>query len=229
MTNLHNSTEEIWKDVPGFEGFYQASTLGRIRSLDRESNHPSGVRFIKKGKVLKLWLTRAGYYSAHLQVTGKNISRLAHVIVARTFIPGYFEGATINHINCIKTDNRPENLEWCTRSQNVMALWKLADERTIPSEVEERIQNRPVLHKPSGKVYRSVYAAAKGCGYSSGTLWRVLTKCKKQKASKRATEILASQYCFSDEIDNNADIGSMQNKVQSNEIRVGNWIRKDSL
>lgn len=116
--------EEIWKDIPGYEGMYQASTLGRIRSVDRivMKRHPSG-RMVEgrfKGKVLKLTPTPYGYLCCNVCREGEKPHReQAHRLVAMTFVDGYFEGADVNHIDENKQNNRVENLEWCTRKQNI--------------------------------------------------------------------------------------------------------------
>lgn len=119
MTNLHNSHEEIWKDIPGFEGFYQASTLGRIRSLDRtfkgeRLGKPCNVT--KKGRILKPYPTRCKYLL--VDIRDKTIS--AHRIIAITFLGPIPKGAIVMHKNNIKTDNRVCNLKYGTYSQNTI-------------------------------------------------------------------------------------------------------------
>ena len=118
--------EEIWKDIEGFEGLYQVSTLGRVRSLDRyyTATHSRAigtpVRYKKKGVILKLTLNkRLGYVYISLKVNGNVFTKSVHRLVGKAFVDGYFEGADINHKNEDKTDNRAENLEWCTRQYNL--------------------------------------------------------------------------------------------------------------
>lgn len=118
--------EEIWKDIEGFEGLYQVSNLGRVRSLDRyyTATHSRAigtpVRYKKKGVILKLTLNkRLGYVYISLKVNGNVFTKSVHRLVGKAFVDGYFEGADINHKNEDKTDNRAENLEWCTRQYNL--------------------------------------------------------------------------------------------------------------
>ena len=118
--------EEIWKDIEGFEGLYQVSNLGRVRSLDRyyTATHSRAigtpVRYKKKGVILKLTLNkRLGYVYISLKVNGNVFTKSVHRLVGKAFVGGYFEGADINHKNEDKTDNRAENLEWCTRQYNL--------------------------------------------------------------------------------------------------------------
>ena len=111
--------EEIWKDVPGYETYYQISTFGNVRSLDRYYNGRN-----LKGKLLKLSPNKFGY----LRFTAKkdNITKTLHVhrIVLLTFNP-INEEKQVNHINGIKSDNRLENLEWCTDSENKIHAYKI--------------------------------------------------------------------------------------------------------
>ena len=110
--------EEIWKDIPGYETYYQISNFGNVRSLDRYYN---GRKL--KGKLLKLSPNKFGY----LRFTAKkdNITKTLHVhrIVLLTFKP-INEEKQVNHINGIKSNNRLENLEWCTDSDNKKHAYK---------------------------------------------------------------------------------------------------------
>lgn len=110
---------EIWKDVPGYEGKYQASTLGRVRSLDRETPFKNSVTH-RKGKVLKHGSV-GGYLNINLfDHALKCKSFLAHRVIAITFIPNDHSLKEVNHKDGDKKNNRVENLEWCTRSENIM-------------------------------------------------------------------------------------------------------------
>ena len=117
-------SEEIWKAIEGYEGIYQVSNLGRVRSLDRSiiKPHPkSGVptKYRQKGRILKLASYPNGYLTICLKNEGKKENCLIHRLVGKAFVPGYFDGADINHKNEDRTDNRANNLEWCTRSYNL--------------------------------------------------------------------------------------------------------------
>ena len=111
--------DEIWKDIPDYENYYQVSNLGRIRSLDRFYNGRT-----LKGKILKLSPNLYGY----LRFTAKkdNITKTLHVhrIVLLTFNP-ISENKQVNHINGDKTNNNLENLEWCTDSENKVHAYKI--------------------------------------------------------------------------------------------------------
>lgn len=113
---------EEWREIPGTNGTYEASSLGRIRSKDRLCNVPSrwgGIRSISyKGRVLVPWLDGAGYHCVYICVDGARTPVGVHRLVAQAF-HGEPEGRHVNHISGEKLNNRPENLEWCTRSENM--------------------------------------------------------------------------------------------------------------
>lgn len=117
--------EELWKDIPGFEGWYQASNLGNIRSLDRGCNYKNtGDTALHKGKQLSGKTTNKGYKEVVLMVNGKHFYKRVHQLVALTFIPNPNNYPHINHINENKLDNRVENLEWCTPQLNMDAYYE---------------------------------------------------------------------------------------------------------
>lgn len=120
--------EEIWKDIKGFEGRYQVSNMGRVRSLDRWTLNDRP--YFLKGMMLKLSLNKGkGYLRVSLSEGHRNYKHYeVHRLVALHFVPGYKEGLVVNHKNEIKTDNRAENLEWCTYQYNLnysdVSAWK---------------------------------------------------------------------------------------------------------
>lgn len=115
------SPAEEWRDILGFEGAYQASTLGRIRSIDRSIPNPRGSGFrTHKGRVRKFSVRPNGYQAVHISVGGRRRTESVHRLVALAFIGNPpFEGALVLHGNGVPTDNRPSNLRYGTQSENL--------------------------------------------------------------------------------------------------------------
>jgi len=115
---------EIWKNIPGYKGYYQASNFGRIRSLKRYCftiNGTCKIPFKRKagGRVLKQNPSR-GYMRITLSKKGNTKGYTTHRLIAITFIKNPKNKPEINHKNGIKTDNEVGNLEWVTSSENQM-------------------------------------------------------------------------------------------------------------
>lgn len=126
LNNIHkmeNNKLETWVDIIGFEGLYQVSDNGNVRSLDVISNRTRGANY-KKGKLLKPYNNGRGYLYVKL-CKSKEYNIQIHRLVAIHFINNLFNKKEVNHINGIKADNRVENLEWATRSENIKHAIKL--------------------------------------------------------------------------------------------------------
>jgi|688.fasta_scaffold457368_2 hypothetical protein len=105
---------EQWKDIKGFEGLYQVSNLGNVRSLDMHIPAKNNNVQLRKGRLLKAQYTHNGYL--RFDLLGKKCR--AHRLVAETFIQNTDNKPEVNHINKVRDDNRVENLEWNTKSEN---------------------------------------------------------------------------------------------------------------
>lgn len=110
--------KEIWKDIPGYEGLYQASTLGRIRSLDRYVKHWRGGNLLRKGIILKPGKA-CGYPMVILCKEGSIKYITVHVLVLKTFIGPCPKGKIARHFpDRTKTNCRLDNLQWGTPMEN---------------------------------------------------------------------------------------------------------------
>ena len=112
--------EEVWKDIKGYEGLYQVSNMGRVRN--------------SKGCIMKQAVNDKGYLRIRLSKDGKKSHFRVHRLVAETFIPNPDNKAEVNHISCMKSDNRASNLEWVSSEEN-HRLYKEYRENKIASMV----------------------------------------------------------------------------------------------
>ena len=117
-TEGENNRVEIWKDYKNYEGLYQASNLGRVRSLDRWVSSKNGSMQFIKGRILKLGNHNQGYLSVNLCKNNKVKTYLVHRIIAETFLPNPDNLPCVNHKDEDKTNNSVVNLEWCTYEYN---------------------------------------------------------------------------------------------------------------
>lgn len=101
---------EVWKDIAGYEGKYQVSNLGRVKSLNYMHTGKEGI--------LKAGLDRYGYLTVNLCKDGISMHKTVHRLVAFVFVEGCMDGLVVNHIDECKTNNHASNLEWCTYKQN---------------------------------------------------------------------------------------------------------------
>lgn len=111
-------SEEIWKTYPEFP-WVQGSSLGRVRTMDRWITYNSGRKQFVKGHVLPQYRKDGGYLGVGLHANGRTINRKVNRIIASCFIENPGNLPQVNHKNCIRDDNRVENLEWCTASYNI--------------------------------------------------------------------------------------------------------------
>lgn len=107
---------EEWRDIKGYEGLYQVSNEGRVRSLERWCRN--GKQLVK-GKIKSIFKMADGYYGVTLQKDGNSKVKKIARLVAKTFIPNPQNLPEVNHKNEDKSLNSVENLEWCSRSYNV--------------------------------------------------------------------------------------------------------------
>ena len=119
--------QEIWKDVPNFEGIYQVSNLGNVKSLSRCIIHRGNVSHINE-KIMKPFINRGGYKCIKLSKNQKYYPIKVHRLVALAFIPNPNNYEFVNHKDENKQNNIVSNLEWCTKKYNneygSKALWK---------------------------------------------------------------------------------------------------------
>lgn len=108
---------EVWRDIKGYEDLYQVSSLGRIKSFAKWKENGNGGFWLKES-IKKNHISKRGYIVTDLYKNKKRKTWAVHRLIAVAFIPNLENKPYINHKNGIKTDNRIENLEWCTCGEN---------------------------------------------------------------------------------------------------------------
>ena len=144
--------EEEWRPVKGYEGLYEVSNMGRVKSLHRS-----------KAIILKQGMAHNGYMKVGLCKNGTYNTKQVHRLVATAFIRNPNNYPEVNHKDCNKKNNTVDNLEWCTRGYNVRHACR-----------NGRINGNPqkksvILYKRYGE-YKSITEAAKALGVPLGTL-----------------------------------------------------------
>ena len=110
---------EIWKDVKGYEGLYQVSDMGRVKSLERTVTRKNGRKQTIRERILKPRTNQDGYLQVTLYNNGNKIKRfLVHRLVCEAFHENTENKPCVNHIDEDKTNNTASNLEWCTYEEN---------------------------------------------------------------------------------------------------------------
>lgn len=120
--------QEIWKDIKGYEGLYQISNLGRVKSLRKWIRGYNGYK--NEERILKPYIHHGpDYYVVTLCKNKNKKMHLLHRLIAKAFIPNPNNYPQINHIDGNKQNNNITNLEWCTQSQNTKHAFKMGLEK----------------------------------------------------------------------------------------------------
>ena len=168
--------EEIWKDIKNYEGMYQVSSLGRVRSLDRYVNSSEGRKQFIKGKILKLcYNQKINMYEIHLRKNNKRKCFKVHRLVAEAFIKNDdpINKTTINHKDGNRKNNSLENLEWVSYSQNLKHAYnKLNRPINKPKYSRRKCLSINKITKEQ-KLYKSIAEASRNCHISETQIRRI--------------------------------------------------------
>ena len=164
---------EIWKDIPGYEGKYQASNLGRIKGLERKFVRKTKGTTTYKEKVFTPQINMYGYHVVCLSMPPSSVTKTVHRLVALAFLKSPLNRAEqVNHIDGIKTNNIISNLELCTQSENIKHAYKLELIKRKKGELSSKsvVNNRDVIHirddKLKSKMTTRVAIAKIASGYN---------------------------------------------------------------
>ena len=160
--------EEIWKDIEGYEGLYQVSNLGRIKSLQRTITDKNGKVKTIKETLMKHNTDDKGYKYVFLSKNNtKKFSRV-HKLIAQAFIPNPLNLPEIDHINTIQDDNRIENLRWCTHKENMNnneTLRKFREKGRRHKQTKDIPIKQLSFEGEEINIFTSAYEAGKILGY----------------------------------------------------------------
>ena len=165
--------EEIWKDIESYEGLYQISNLGRVKSLGKGKSNNSKERIMKAGKDKK-----NGYLSVILYKDGKKKYCKVHRLVAFVFLPNPDNLPQVNHIDEDKTNNRVENLEFCDAKYN--SNYGTRTQRVSKSQTNYPNKSKKVLCVETGKIYPSIHQVQRELGFSHGNISSVCSGRREQ-------------------------------------------------
>lgn len=172
---------EEWRDIAGYEGRYQVSNLGRVRSLDiRVPCHDNGTRTVY-GRILKQSMC-GGYFKVGLCKDGKMVNRTIHRLVAEAFIERIEGKDYVDHINGDRHDNRVENLRWVTAAENNRHIHELGhfNREAISQRMREYVAAHGTATPPKavirsdGQVFESISEAARAIDASQGNVSSVI-------------------------------------------------------
>lgn len=162
---------EEWRAIPGYEGLYEISNLGRVKILPRIRYDKNGVAYRVKEKIATQVIDAYGYPVVSMSKDGVHRAKTVHRLLAKAFIPNPENKRCIDHINGIRTDNRIENLRWATHHENAVNKFRLNnqvdwEDRNISDESRHNFthsQARAVI-RSDGERYESIAEASRALG-----------------------------------------------------------------
>ena len=169
---------EEWRPIAGYEGIYEVSNMGRIKSLDRvisqTNRYGTQTDHVYKGKILKESVGNNGYLHIDLHKDGKTKRVLIHRLVASHFLEKQDGADVINHLDCNKENNSVPNLEWCTQSHNIKYAYEQGT-KTPPhmQKVAQYGENGSLI-----RIWDSIAEASRELGLKASNIGKV---CRGQR------------------------------------------------
>lgn len=167
---------EIWKDIEGYEGKYQVSNYGRVKSVKRTARNGRGYRIVPE-KILEGVDNGHGYLQVNLSKDGKIEQPLVHRLVATAFLENPMGYKEINHRDENKENNRAENLEWCSRVYNLTYNGRA---KKVGKKAAEKLRGR----KLSEETIKKISEKLKGRKFSEEHIKKLSESHKGKKHSE---------------------------------------------
>lgn len=178
MENINNIEQEIWKDIPGYDGYYQVSSNGIAKSLSRYVRCSNGALKQYKGKLLSPHISPFGYFAVDLYKNCIREKFFIHQLVALAFIKNPLNKLTVNHKDGNKLNNNIENLEWATSSEQLFHAYKynLIDRKKFQGENHSKSKlNEKQVREIKQKLAAGAptYKLGQCFGVSDGLIWGI--------------------------------------------------------
>ena len=165
---------ELYAPIKGFEGLYEVSTWGNVRSLDRWIVFKNGKKYFFKGKILKNRKYNTGYLMIVLYKNGKVKTYSLHRLVAEAFIPNPDNLPCVNHKDEDKTNNYPYNLEWCTVKYN--NNYGTRNERAAKANTNGKRSKKVYQYNKKGNLIK-IWVSASETGRNGFNLSHIVECC----------------------------------------------------
>ena len=177
---MNNIDKEEWRDIKGYEGKYQVSNLGHVKSLQ--------YKRLGKERILIPYVSNRGYYTVALSMNSKKVVRTIHRLVAETFVDNIDDLPMVNHIDGNKKNNRADNLEWCTQKHNIEHAWE--------SGLAKKDNNRVIYQFDLGMNFIKKYKSQTEASKETGIKQAEISKCCNGLRNKAGDYI----WCYDDRL-----------------------------
>ena len=179
--------KEMWRPIEGYEGKYEVSNKGRVKSLKRYSTRFGYQKELVGEKLMSIQKSPTGYMQVHLSNKGKRTTKSVHRLVAQAFIPNPQGLPLINHKDEDPTNNHVENLEWCTQKYNVN--YGTARKRARATRKLNETKGKTKVDQALLKAHINKVMLAKGLGISQATLKYWILEPEEKHYKKMLTKI----------------------------------------
>lgn len=170
--------EEVWRGILGYEGMYQVSNLGNVKSLERYIPCNRGMRLVTE-RILKQKVNKYGYSQVVMSKGNKMVLKNVHRLVAEAFIPNTENKEQVNHIDGCKHNNVVSNLEWVTRSENSQhAIHQKLWNPKLCGEISTSVCGQAVICLETQIIYKSISKVSSATGLCERSIRKSLNTGK---------------------------------------------------